>query len=621
MRRDLCLLAFLAALGGCTPVSEPIPVPRFAGRSDAEDRAAARAFFSPGSFYLVRITGWDPARMDPGDLAAETAVPGARLAVYRSSPAAGVRDGRATDDFCGDREVGEADLLHATEEFELRTSGNLTRGTPKSSYKIEFTRRAERMFDMTALNLKSMWNDVSQMREVGFAWPLLRAAGLAASRAVYAKLCINDRYYGLYALIEQVDGAFLDEHFAANDEGNLYKAYYCVRGAAGACQDPAGPADLAYRSSRERFPEAPPDDSGRQYFFCDRALGSNACVGNDLYACHDDGRIGALSQRCSLGCAAGRCLEDWRAALGRDVDRCEVERLRPERVPDIEDRTYRLKTNDECDDPAEYQTYDDLARFIRTIHGIGIPGGEARFASEAYRRSVEQIFDVYAALRKMSVIMLAGAWDNYYKTPANYYLYNSGVRGAERDFMSQPYFHWIPWDYDHSFGARWDDVAWEDRDVVAWDVGHELPLVHHLLRNDHFLAYYLDHMEYLLDTVFQPAEVDRVIGRTGSGGLWDQVRFAAFLESASVGAAMDDLDVQRRPAHTGRRFTFEQIYWNGYKHHELHHWGEYLLGIREHVRRRHDSARAQIARHRERRLAGARSGAVFPAAPVIPARE
>ena len=50
-----------------------------------------------------------------------------------------------------------------------------------------------------------------------------------------------------------------------------------------------------------------------------------------------------------------------------------------------DDRTYRLKTNE---DDHDARTYDDLAQFIRTINGAGLGGGEGRFDTDAFRESV-----------------------------------------------------------------------------------------------------------------------------------------------------------------------------------------------------------------------------------------
>ena len=59
------------------------------------------------------------------------------------------------------------------------------------------------------------------MRERLGYW-LFRQMGVAAPRSVHARLLINGRYYGLYALTEQIDGRFTKHHFDDGD-GNLYK--------------------------------------------------------------------------------------------------------------------------------------------------------------------------------------------------------------------------------------------------------------------------------------------------------------------------------------------------------------------------------------------------------------
>ena len=51
---------------------------------------------------------------------------------------------------------------------------------------------------------------------------LFRSMGVEAPRSVHARLVINGEFIGLYALTEQIDGAFTDYHFDDKD-GNLYK--------------------------------------------------------------------------------------------------------------------------------------------------------------------------------------------------------------------------------------------------------------------------------------------------------------------------------------------------------------------------------------------------------------
>ncbi|HTF59128.1 MAG TPA: CotH kinase family protein, partial [Actinomycetes bacterium] len=214
----------------------------------------------------------------------------------------------------------------------------------------------------------------------------------------------------------------------------------------------------------------------------------------DRFGDNDEGNL--YKAACGeLGCAT---LERRVGPDGRDDGRQYI-------AAHADDQTYRLMTNE--DDPAA-NTYEDLARLVRVVDGAALDGGEARFDSAAFRQSVEDVLNVRAFLRWAGVNVLIGSWDNYFATPSNYFLYNSGRRGDERGFMASPYFTFIPWDYDNSFGIDFFDTRWQDTDLVDWAAStanygrrnsggrlSRIPLVQHLLRNRDFLRYYLDHVE------------------------------------------------------------------------------------------------------------------------------
>ena len=139
--------------------------------------------------------------------------------------------------------------------------------------------------------------------------------------------------------------------------------------------------------------------------------------------------------------------------------------------------------------------------------------------------------NVPAFLRWAGVNLLLGSWDNYFATPANYYLYNAGHKGAKDAFMDSPYFVFIPWDYDNSFGIDYFGTQWQYTDIVDWPSNtrnywakqgrttrrRTSRWCTNLLRNHDLCQYYLDHLEHLLDTVFTP---DKVLGadrRRGRG--------------------------------------------------------------------------------------------------------
>jgi hypothetical protein len=474
-----------------------------------------KAEFFDEPMYMIHVTDWPADELTPEVPVAASG--DARLALWRTDPA----DGRHIPP--PDREG----VLFATPAFSMMNSGNRTLRAPKRSWKINFEVDGDeqRLVDMSRLNLKAMYNDPSQMREA-VAWELFAGAGVPASRHTYAKLAINDRYMGLFFLVEQVDRRMLRDHFGGNDRGNLYKAY---------CGD-IGCATLERR-------EEGGDDSGGRYLTADS----------------------------------------------------------------IDDRTYRLKSNE--DDP-DANTYDDLAELIRRIDGAGLGGGDERFASDEYRASMEGVMNVHAFLRWAGVNLLAGSWDNYFATPANYYLYNAGRKGAKDRFVESPYFVWLPWDYDNSFGIDYFGTQWQYTDLVDWpsntraywggkDTSH-IPLVENLLRNHDFCQYYLDHVEHLLDTAFDPEKVAARIGPDGGPGLWERVRHAAYLEA----------DTPWGQPVTGRQFTNDEVYRAGCEQNELRRGDEHVEGIVHYVRMRRDRAREQLQALRSSFPSGA-SGATF----------
>jgi hypothetical protein len=92
-------------------------------------------------------------------------------------------------------------------------------------------------------------------------------------------------------------------------------------------------------------------------------------------------------------------------------------------------------------------------------------------------------------------------------------------------------------------------------------------------------------------------------------GAWDRVRASAFLEA----------DGPTLAPHTGRQFTNDQVFWNGFKQiqlpdvptSQLQPGQQFTLGIVHHVRMRIASARQQLEDLRETIPRGS-SGVTFP---------
>ena len=171
------------------------------------------AFFAE-PMYVVEVEGWPAGRADaegPGD---------------RARRARGWRCGRPRRTTPGRPHPRTTRACCSRPPpFALGNTGNRTLDVPKRSWRATLTvdPDGERFLGLARINLKSMYNDPSQMREA-LAWRAFAEAGVPASRHTYAKLAINGRYRGLFSVIEDVDRRYLHDRFGDAAEGNLYKA-------------------------------------------------------------------------------------------------------------------------------------------------------------------------------------------------------------------------------------------------------------------------------------------------------------------------------------------------------------------------------------------------------------
>ena len=113
------------------------------------------------------------------------------------------------------------------ERAGVRFKGNSSyRSYPgqKKSFKIKTNAfvKGQRIDGLDTINLNNSFKDPSYLREKLY-YELARASGLAAPRTNYAALYVNDEYWGLYFLTEDVDGQFLGHHIGEKEDGNLYK--------------------------------------------------------------------------------------------------------------------------------------------------------------------------------------------------------------------------------------------------------------------------------------------------------------------------------------------------------------------------------------------------------------
>lgn len=106
-------------------------------------------------------------------------------------------------------------------QVSIRIKGKLGsfRGCPfscgdKSSFKIDFNQvvAGQQWRRIEKLNLNNQVQDPARTHE-WLAYEVFREAGVPAPRTGYARLLVNDEDFGLYALIEDRDDPFLDNHY------------------------------------------------------------------------------------------------------------------------------------------------------------------------------------------------------------------------------------------------------------------------------------------------------------------------------------------------------------------------------------------------------------------------
>jgi hypothetical protein len=85
------------------------------------------------------------------------------------------------------------------------------------------------------INFHAMMRDAAHMKD-RLGYGLFRAAGVPAPRSVHARLIVNGDDLGVFALVEEIDGEFVEDHFRAVDgsgDGNLYKEVWPMFGGPG----------------------------------------------------------------------------------------------------------------------------------------------------------------------------------------------------------------------------------------------------------------------------------------------------------------------------------------------------------------------------------------------------
>lgn len=142
---------------------------------------------------------------------------------------------------------------------------------------------------------------------------------------------------------------------------------------------------------------------------------------------------------------------------------------------------YELITNETEND------YTQLARLIKIIN---------QTSGTAFADSIEKIFYVSEYLKYHAINVLVGSWDTYYSLMNNYYLYFEPSVGK---------FHWLPFDYDNTFGVDWFNTDWKSANPYSYPkaVSGSRPFHDKLMAN----SQYKDLLTHFID-FFRKAEIN-----------------------------------------------------------------------------------------------------------------
>jgi spore coat protein CotH len=107
-------------------------------------------------------------------------------------------------------------------QIGIRSRGDGSRSGQKPGLKLDFNRyvAGQEFHGYKGLVLDNGVQDATSLREP-LAFLVFEAMGLPAPQVAPARLFVNGEYWGLYTVVEQVSGHFLNERFG-EDGGNLF---------------------------------------------------------------------------------------------------------------------------------------------------------------------------------------------------------------------------------------------------------------------------------------------------------------------------------------------------------------------------------------------------------------
>lgn len=142
---------------------------------------------------------------------------------------------------------------------------------------------------------------------------------------------------------------------------------------------------------------------------------------------------------------------------------------------------YTQETNEDKHD------YSQILRLINILNTV---------PSQAMPDSLEKILRVDEFLKYEAMNVLIGQWDEYWSNMNNYYLYFEPGIGK---------FHWIPYDYDNTFGIDWFNYEWTQANPFNFKKinSSKRPLIEKVLANNQYRDLYSHILQHMVKSTFQ----------------------------------------------------------------------------------------------------------------------
>jgi spore coat protein H len=109
--------------------------------------------------------------------------------------------------------------------IHLKGMGSFRPVDRKPAFTVKFNKFVEdqSFYGLTKISLNNSVQDLTYINEI-LCTELFRRAGVPAARVAHSRVYLNDRYLGLYTLVEGLNKPFLRRHFA-DAKGNLYEGH------------------------------------------------------------------------------------------------------------------------------------------------------------------------------------------------------------------------------------------------------------------------------------------------------------------------------------------------------------------------------------------------------------